>query len=263
MPYANHNDVRLYYEGAGEGEALVLLHGFSLDRRMWRPQVEFFQKHFHVVTPDARGHGLSDVPLSGYSRADRVNDLAGLVDSLGIESFHLVGLSMGGATALGFALAHQERLKSLTLVSTGAAGYGAGKKFAQLDDVARQQGVDVALRRWKTWALGWYKEDKRELRELLDTMISEYSGAVWRDPMRGKYQSEDDLSRAAEITVPTAIFAGELDKMWVPLSERLHERIAGSSLTIYPGAGHMLNLEDPNRFNADLKVFLEGAAGSK
>jgi 3-oxoadipate enol-lactonase len=263
MPYADLNDVRLYYEGAGEGEPLVFLHGFTLDRRMWRPQVEFFQNHYHVITPDARGHGLSDAPLSGYSRADRVNDLAGLVDNLEIESFHLVGLSMGGATALGFALAHQERLKSLTLVSTGAAGYSIGKKISYLDQVAHDEGPEAALDKWKYWSLKFYKEDRRELKELLDTMISDHSAAAWRDPMRGKYPREDDLSRVAGIEVPTLICAGERDKVFVTLATELNDRIAGSLLTIYPGAGHMLNLEEPNRFNADLKVFLEGVAGEK
>ncbi len=170
---------------------------------------------------------------------------------------------MGGATALGYALAHQERLKSLTLVSTGAAGYSIGKKISYLDQVARDEGPAVALEKWKTWSLSFYKEDRRELKELLDKMMSAYSAAGWRDPMRGKYPREDDLSRVAGIKVPTAIFAGALDRVFVTLAGQLHERIAGSQLTIYPGAGHMLNLEEPNRFNADLKVFLEGAAGGK
>jgi pimeloyl-ACP methyl ester carboxylesterase len=258
MPYADLGEFRMYYDGAGEGEALVFLHGFSLDRRMWRPQVEYFRDKYHVITPDARGHGLSDAPLSGYSRADRVQDLARLVDNLKIESFHLVGLSMGGATAIGYALEHQDRLKSLSLVSTGAAGYNVGKKFPRLDQVAKEQSVKAALDKWRSWSLGWYKDDRRELREFLDSMMSEYSGAVWRDPMRGKYPREDDLVRASRIKVPTAIFAGALDKVFVGLAKQLHALIAGSQLVVYPGVGHMVTLEQSDRFNAELKVFLEG-----
>ena len=191
MPHADLGELRLYYEGAGEGEALVFLHGFTLDRRMWRPQVEHFRDRYHVITPDARGHGLSDAPLSGYSRAHRVQDLAQLIDHLKIDSLHLVGLSMGGATAIGYALEHQERLKSLTLVSTGAAGYSPGKKIDRLDQIARESGVAAALAKWKEWSLSFYKDDRRELRDPLDTMMSEYSGAVWKDPMRGQYPRED------------------------------------------------------------------------
>jgi 3-oxoadipate enol-lactonase len=256
MPYADLGELRIYYEGAGEGEALVFLHGFTLDRRMWQPQVEFFRDRYYVITPDARGHGLSDAPLSGYSRVHRVQDLAHLIDQLKIESFHLVGLSMGGSTAIGYALEHQERLKSLTLVSTGAAGYSPGKKFDHLDQVARDEGPSAALEKWRTWSLSFYKDDRRELRDLLDSMMSKYSGAVWKDPMRGKYPREDDLSRVSRITVPTAIFAGELDKVFLTLALLLHESISHSRLNVYENTGHMLNLEQPDRFNSDLEAFL-------
>lgn len=257
MPYAQLDDIRLYYEAAGEGETLVFLHGFSLDRRMWGTQSLFFRERYHVLLPDARGHGLSDAPLTGYSRADRVEDLLRLLNSLEIDRFHLVGLSMGGATSIGFALKYPERLRSLTLVSSGAAGYGVSKKFDKLDHTARDQGVEVALQNWKDWSLAWYRGDKQELGEFMNNMMSGYSGAVWRDPMRGKYPKEDDLSRVSSIRIPTAIFAGELDEIFAHLARKLHERIEGSRLSIYSGVGHMVNLEEPNRFNADLKVFLE------
>ncbi len=252
----------MYYEGAGEGESLVFLHGFTLDRRQYRPQVEFFRDTHHVITPDAKGHGLSDAPLSGYSRADRVEDLAKLVDTLKIERFHLVGLSMGGSTALGYGLAHPERLRSLTLVSSGAAGYGVSKKITKLDRIAREEGVETALATWKRWSLSWYKGDLKKLGEQLETMMDDFSGATWRDPMRGKYPREDDLSRLGEIKVPTAIFAGALDKVFAELAEKLHAGIESSRLKIYENIGHMINLEIPDRFNADLKVFLEGASRS-
>lgn len=261
MPYADLGQFRMYYDGAGEGEALVFLHGFTLDRRMWRPQVEYFSNKYHVITPDARGHGLSDAPLTGYSRADRVQDLIGLVESLNIESFHLVGLSMGGSTAIGYALEHQERLKSLTLVSTGAAGYSVGKKISYLDRLAKEKGVAAALEKWKGWSLGWYRDDQTELREFLNTMMTETSGATWRDPMRGKYPAEDDLSRVDRITVPTALFAGARDKVFAALAEQLHRRIPHSRLCVYDDTGHMLNLEQSERFNTDLEVLLEGVIG--
>jgi pimeloyl-ACP methyl ester carboxylesterase len=88
-------------------------------------------------------------------------------------------------------------------------------------------------------------------------MMNDYSGAVWRDPMRGKYPREYDLEHVHEITVPTTILAGALDKVFVPLAQELHDRIPMSSLTIYENVGHMLNLEAPARFNADLQLFLE------
>jgi len=256
MPHETVNNLRFFYSEEGKGVPLVFLHGFSLDHRMWQPQQEYFSQHYRVICPDARGHGKSDTPLTGYSRAHRVQDLEELVDKLGLERFHLVGLSMGGATAIGHALAHPERLRSCTLISSGAAGYEVSMKFSRLDDVAQRQGVTVALEKWKNWTLSWYKEDRRDLRDLLDRIMSEYSGSIWRDPMRGQYPPEDDLSAVNRISVPTAIFAGRLDKVFAGLANLLHERIPASRLYVYPATGHMVNLEKPDQFNNDVAAFL-------
>ena len=153
MPFANLGDFRLYYEISGQGEPVIFLHGFTLDHRMWQPQLDFFSRHFRVIAPDARGHGRSDITPTGYSRADRVEDLLRFADTLKTGQFHLVGLSMGGSTAIGTALREQSRLKSLTLISTGVAGYGAGKKLDRLDRVGRQAGAEAAKAKWKERAL--------------------------------------------------------------------------------------------------------------
>ncbi|MFZ5979117.1 MAG: alpha/beta fold hydrolase, partial [Candidatus Zixiibacteriota bacterium] len=113
----------MYYEEYGTGEPVVFLHGFTLDHRMWTPQIEFFRPYYRLLIPDARGHGRSDAPATGYGRRDRVEDLKRFADKLKIDRFHAVGLSMGGSTSLGLALDSPERLKSMTLVSSGAAGY--------------------------------------------------------------------------------------------------------------------------------------------
>jgi pimeloyl-ACP methyl ester carboxylesterase len=260
MSYTNADDLSLYYEEHGQGQPLVFLHGFSLDHRMWGPQAAVFRQKYRVILPDARGHGQSDSPQTGYSRTHRVEDLAGLVDNLGIERFHLVGLSMGGATAIGYALKFQERLKSLTLVSSGAAGYSASKKFSKLDDVARSDGVEAAKAKWMDWSLSWYREDRKEIGRLLALMMREFKGAIWSDPMRGKYPKMNDLDEVHKITVPTLIMAGDLDRMFAELASQLHERIVGSHSMIYKNTGHMLNLEQPEAFNRDLEVFLEGVS---
>lgn len=259
MPYAELTSFRLYYEDVGSGEPIIFLHGFSLDRRMWQPQVAHFRDRYRLVLPDAKGHGLSDAPPGGYGRADRVNDLRLLADTLKIERFHLVGLSMGGSTAIGFALGHQERLRSLTLVSTGAAGYGAGKKFSRLDDVGRRDGAAAAKEQWMRWSLAWYERGElARLRPIMEEMMRGYSGAVWTDPMRGKYPKEQDLERVHAIAVPTLIVAGEWDRLFLPLAQQLRDRIDGSELKVYQKTGHMLNLEQPARFNRDLDTFLGG-----
>jgi 3-oxoadipate enol-lactonase len=274
MPYARLGSHRLYYEeylplgrkpsASGEGpdvraalSPMVFLHGFTLDRRMWRPQVDFFSQYYRVILLDSRGHGLSDAPVTGYRRADRVEDLRGFIEYLQIKRFHLIGLSMGGSTAIGYALKYQDRLASLALVSTGAAGYDVSKKIARIDQIAREQGLQTARAKWKETTLTWYKREKRAIRELMETMIDEHSGAIWLDPMRGRYQREDDLQRVHTIKVPVMIFAGAADRIFLPLAKLLHERIPNSTLKVYEEVGHMVNLEAPERFNRELKEFLE------
>ncbi|MBD3403865.1 alpha/beta fold hydrolase [candidate division GN15 bacterium] len=263
MPFADLGEFRLFYEDLGQGPPIIFLHGFSLDSRMWQPQAEAFRERYRLILPDAKGHGRSDAPETNYSRAHRVDDLRRLADILAIERFHLVGLSMGGSTAIGFALAFQERLLSLTLVSTGAAGYGAGKKFSRLDDIGRSEGPEAAKEQWIRWSLAWYKNGRRaELKPFIEKMMRDYSGAVWKDKMRGKYPKENDLDRVDRISIPTLIVAGELDRIFLPLARQLDERIRDSRLRVYEDVGHMVNLEAPERFTADLKAFLEAGAGS-
>jgi pimeloyl-ACP methyl ester carboxylesterase len=262
MPYTTGVDkVRLYYEEAGKGVPIVFLHGFTLDHRMWRGQKDYFSKNYRVIIHDSRGHGKSDAPPTNYSRDTRVDDLLMTLDQLGIDNCHLVGLSMGGSTGILFALKYPERLLSLTLVSTGAAGWNVGKKISKLDEVAQTKGKAAALEQWLEWALQWYKgkEQFREVAQLLEEIMREHSGAIWVDPMRGKYPRMTDLDDVHKIKVATMIMAGELDRVFVPLAKELHKKIAGSRYIIYPGVGHMINLEIPERFNRELGEWVGGS----
>ena len=238
------------------GLPLVFMHGFTLDHRMWQAQATFFGKTHRVLTLDAMGHGKSDAPETGYCRADHVEHLRGFVDALGIDRFHLAGLSMGGTTAIGFALKYQERLASLTLVSSAAAGWDASNKVSLVDRLAREKGLERARRKWKDITLLFYKKDHHDIKRLMEQMIDDHSGAIWMDPMRGYYQRDNDLPNIHKITIPTAIFVGELDRIFVPLAQQMHKSISGSVLHIYEKAGHMLNMEAPQRFNRDLADFL-------
>lgn len=265
MPFAQLGDIQLYYEETGIREArseqraslpIVFLHGFTLDGRMWSDQLEHFGATHHAIAPDARGHGRSDAPTTGYSRRDRVLDLKAFVDSIGLDRFHLVGLSMGGSTSIGFALAHQHRLASLTLVSTGAAGYSVSKKISHIDRMAREKGLEAARAKWREIALMYYKDDKQGIAQRMSAMIDQHSGAIWMDPRRGHYPREEDMPRVHSIDVPTLIMAGSDDKIFAELAALLHERIRGSNLLIYDGFGHMINMEAPTRFNKDLGRFI-------
>lgn len=251
---------RMHYLEYAPGKSespLIFLHGFTLDYRSWLADAEHFSADYHVIVPDAIGHGKSDNPPTNYSRADRVSDCFALMSQLKIEKAHIVGLSMGGSTAIGMALADQNRLTSMTLVDTGAAGYSPGKKVEMIDRMVREKGLETARERWAKNVHLWYNEDQQHIAKLLKTMMDDHSGAIWLDPQRGKYPRTYDLEHIHKIRIPTLIMVGAADRIFVPLAEQLHAKIENSRFFKLEGAGHMLNLEAPERFRAELSSFLE------
>jgi len=265
MPFADiGNDVKLYYDEylpqqGGIATPIVFLHGFTLDRRMWQSQIAFFKDKYHLIILDAKGHGKSSAPATGYSRADRIEDLHRFVNVLGLSPFHLVGLSMGGSTSLGFSLLYPELLRSITLASASATGYKIGPKISRIDKMVKEKGLEAARKKWIQYAVNYYSKEQKAIKENLRLMMQEHSGAPWMDKMRGKYPKPDnDLERVLSLKIPTKIFAGTEDKIFEPLAHILESKISNSSLSVYDGIGHMINMEAPQRFNRDLEEFLVG-----
>ncbi len=262
MPYADiENDAKLFYEeynpkNSGNATPVIFLHGFTLDHRMWEPQAHFFRDKYRLIFVDAKGHGKSSAPDTGYSRADRIEDLNNFINALGLESVHLVGLSMGGSTGLGYIFKYPEKVKSLTLASTSAAGYKIGPKISRIDKMVREKGLEIARKKWIQYAVNYYPEDQIEIKDSLKLMMQEHSGAPWLDRLRGKYPSPgNDLEKLPDIKVPVKIFAGSEDKIFEPLAHILGEKIPNSSVSIFEGVGHMINMEAPERFNIELGKF--------
>ncbi len=257
MPYIDTPDVKLYYEEEGKGIPIVFLHGFTLDRRMWKRQFVFFKGNFRVIAFDSRGHGKSGCPESNYARADRVIDLHHFVQNLKLDKFHLVGLSMGGATALGYAIDYPATLLSLTLVDTAAGGFQPPPKYKDMRDLAMNLPIEEIKRRWQKSTLFYYASKDPDLKKEMSEMMDGHCGNLWTDPNRGKYKDRDDVSLSKQLTLPTLIYVGEKDKFFIPLAKTLHDNIDGSEIEIIPGIGHMSNMEAPERFNLRLEQFLE------
>lgn len=259
--YADVNGTRLYYEVAGEGHPLVLVHGFSLDTRMWDAQVEAFAERFQVVRYDVRGYGRSAVPtVEGYYHAD---DLKGLCDHLGIEGAYVVGLSLGAAISLEFALANPERVDALVLVDpvmwvfdwTPTEGPSAW-------ELGRSAGLEAARHRWLADPLFAPALRNPVSADPLTRIISEYSGWHWMNPDPGILPSPPASEHLEDVAAPTLVVVGELD---VPdfqaVSEILYSRIPGAQKVVLTGAGHMSNMEVPDDFNATVLEFLGSVEG--
>jgi len=275
MPYAinRHNldnsgqpiddELKIHYETSGPRNsakgALVFAHGFTLDWRLWLGQLEYFGagKDCFAVAFDSRGHGLSDAPKTGYSRDHRETDLKAVVDELKLEKFHLIGLSMGGATAIGFAIDYPERLESLTLVSSSVTAYNPSGYQDALTKLAREKDVEAARERWIEAGLRYNDFKSDEARNLMETMMREHSAAPWGDPNRGGYQHRNDLELLEEMNVRTLILVGEKDLKFITMGEKLRDAIPGSKMEIVSNVGHVINIEVPDQFNTRLETWIE------
>ncbi len=259
MPYADLGKYKFYYREYGDrsNPTVVLLHAFTLDSRMWETDALKLSQNYHVIVPDMKGHGKSDAPLSGYTRDERVVDMVKFFECLSLNSLHLVGLSYGGTTAIGIALEYPHLLKSLTLIGTSAAGFKLGTKISRIDKIARDKGIDAAKDKWIKTSLLWYREDQKHIREFVELMMQEHSGAIWNDPKRGNYPQLNDIEKVPSITIPTKIIVGDSDKMFLPLSKKLHGLIPNSKFSIIENSGHLVNLESPDEFREELMSFLE------
>jgi len=255
MPFFNSHGVKIYYEIKGQGEPIIFSHGFSLDSRMWREQLDYFSLNYQTIAIDARGHGKSGAPRTGYAREDRAKDILILANELEFDKFHLVGLSMGGGDALCFAIDNQDRLLSLTLVGTVAAGWKPRRKLKDYASIAKDTGIETAKKLYIDLTMSHYEKRNPDLKKKLGQMMNDFSGQPWLDPMKGKYPIREDIKLSSRLTNPTLIVVGQHDLLVKSVAVQLNETVPGSRLEIIKDVGHMVNLEEPKLFNELLERF--------
>ncbi len=259
--FAEVNGTRLYYEVAGSGQPLVLIHGYALDSRMWNSQFDAFSTQYQVIRYDLRGFGKSAVP-TGESYAYH-EDLKALMEFLGIGRAHLLGLSLGGAIAINFALAYPAATQSLILADVSALdGYEWPEElerwFTPIFNAAKDGDLELAKEHWLN--TGWFipAHEKPDVTVNLNTITSGYSG--WHfsndNPVQSLVPSANE--RLKEINSPTLIMVGERDLSFYnhPIANRLKQQIPNSQKVVIPGVGHMANMEDPKGFNQLVLSFL-------
>ena len=253
----NVNGVRVMVRERGEveGHTLLLVHGFPLDSRMWREQLIALANHARVVAPDLRGHGLSDAPQGPYSMDQHADDLAALLDHLGVKRAIVAGLSMGGYVAFAFWRRHPERVAGIALVDTRAEpDTPAGK--ANRDAIAarvREAGPRVLAEEMlpKLLAPQSLADEKIpvQLREMiLSQPVDGLIGAL--GALRDRFDSTPTLPT---ITVPTLVIVGEADAITPPAdAASMAAQIPGAQLVVIPQAGHLSPMENPRAVNQAL-----------
>jgi len=268
MPYVEATGARLYFEECGYGYPIIFIHEFASDMRGWEAQFRYFSRGYRCIAYNARGYPPSDVPddpsLYGWELA--VDDIAALMRCLGIERAHLVGLSMGGYTALQFGLRHPEKVSAIV-----AAGVGSGSHPSQreawlretsvLSRIFSESGMDMMAERMARGParIQLKYKDPRSWQEFI-ARLRQHSAQGMSNTMTrcqalrpSMHDLRDQLSR---MTVPVWLAVGDEDVRCLETNLLLKSALPNAGLWICPNTGHAINLEEPLAFNAQVESFL-------
>jgi 3-oxoadipate enol-lactonase len=245
----------LFYEVSGSGHPLVFIHAFSVDRRMWEPQIVEFESRFQVIRYDLRGHGRSVAPTEPYTGHE---DLRKLLDALGISSATLVGLSAGAEVAINFAIAYPDRATGLVLAAPGLGGYRL-PPLPWTRPVFEAAAAGDAERAAKLWAQTpiMAMRTNLEATETVTALVMD-NARLWSYQRTERPLSPPAVDRLAEIACPALVIVGEEDLPHIKdVGRLLFNRIANATLVMVPGAAHFPNLDTPDLFNDAVQDFLE------
>jgi len=253
--------VRLHYEETGSGTPIVFVHEFAGDHRSWEPQVRHFSRRYRCIAYSARGYPPSDVPEDAerYSQARARDDIRCVLDALGIQRAHVVGLSMGAFATLHFGITYGYRALSLTIAG---GGYGAHPaQYAKFQEDARANAAAIRRDGMERFAATYghgptrvqfqYK-DPRGFAEHI-RQLAGHSATGSANTMLG-YQARrpslyDLTAEMARIDVPTLILAGDEEEPCLEVCLLMKRAIRTAGLAILPKSGHGINLEEPALFN--------------
>ena len=260
--YAEVNDTRLYYEVAGSGDAILLIHGNGGDRRHWDEQFEVFAKNYRVVRFDVRGFGKSAMPVEGQPY--RCNDdIKALLEFLGISNAHIAGFSLGCGFAVDFVIEHPEMVRSLIAVGPWIFGYRSesipemSSSLADIPKILEKEGKASAFEYWMNSPV--FKESFRDPAVYDRVMEIGKDFNFWhfthKDPIQ--YLTPNANEQLDKIQVPVLIVTAEFDlKPCREMADYLEKTIQNSQKVDLMDAGHVMALEKPEEFNKAVLDFL-------
>jgi pimeloyl-ACP methyl ester carboxylesterase len=252
MPRLDRDGVEIYYEVHGEGQPLLLTHGYSATSQMWRGQIEPFSRRYKLILWDMRGHGASDYPTDqgAYSEEATVADMAALLDVVGADKAIVGGLSLGGYMSLAFHLAHPGRVEALLIIDTGP-GY---RKDAPRD--GWNQNALRTAQRYESEGLGGLAGGSVEMRTSTHRNAEGLARAA-----RGMLTQRDGrvIDSLPHVTVPSLVVVGANDTPFLIASDYMAGKIPGARKLVIPNAGHAANIDQPQAFNEGVLGFLSDA----
>jgi 3-oxoadipate enol-lactonase len=250
--------VELGYDEAGEGEVLLLVHGFPVDRRIWRHQVSGLSDVRRVVAVDLRGRGKSPAPAeAGWSMDTYAGDLADTIAAIGVDAVDLGGISMGGYIAFALLRRHPELVRSLILVSTRATPdppeYQTGRVTTA--ERARRFGTGALAGSMLPNLLG--EGASEEVQEEVRAMFEAIPGDTSANDSLAMKDRADSTPMLGSIKVPTLVIEGAAEQLLPAGSAKaLADGIPGARLASIPGGGHFVPFENPDEVNKTIRKFL-------
>lgn len=268
MPHTDINGARMYYEAAGSGEAVVLLHAGIADSRMWNEQFAPLSEDFYAVRYDLRGYGQTTAPTMAYSHLE---DLRALLDHLGIQCAALIGCSNGGRVAMNFTLAHPERVTALVMVCSSPGGFKyEGKAPALWDEIVKTYDTGdldtVARLEAQLWAAGPERDPATVDQRMLELVTEMNLIALKNEETVGEEKpfAPPAVGRLGEIRVPTLVIVGEMDSpVTIEAGKIMEQGIANVKRVNMPDTAHLPSMEHPQQFNAIVVDFLEQVLDQK
>jgi proline iminopeptidase len=268
MPHATtRDDVRIYFEEAGQGTPIIFLHEFAADTTNWEPQMRYLSRGHRCITYSARGYTPSDVPAGDvYTYQHFYTDALAVLDHLKIERAHLVGLSMGAYSSLQIGLNAPQRALSMTL-----AGVGSGSELENLEAWRKQCRANAE--QFETLGAAEVAKVTREAPSRIPFLVKDPRGhadfyaALARHDSKGSantmrgfqggrpsiYTLTDAIKKVA---TPALIICGDEDDPCIGASLFLKKHLPAAGLAMFPKSGHVLNLEEPALFNEHVERFV-------
>lgn len=260
----NVNGVRLAYQANGEVSkpALLLVHGFPLDSGMWEAQLEGLAGNAYMIAPDLRGHGRSDAPPGPYSMEQHADDLAALLDYLGVRKAVVAGLSMGGYVTLAFWRRHPDRVAGLALLDSRASAdtpEGRAGRTATIERV-RERGVEVLAEEMLPRMLSPENLSDERIAGRVREIVLRQPAEGMTGALAALREREDNAATLTSITVPAIVVVGEHDAITPPdVALAMAREIPNARPIVVANAGHMSPMENPEEVNLALIELLARA----
>lgn len=260
--FLDANGARIYYEVDGAGEPVLLIHAGVANLRMWDDQVATFRDGYRAIRYDTRGFGRTETDAVQFSNRA---DAAAVLDHVGERSAHVVGLSRGANIALDFTLEQPDRVRSLVVASGGIGGYESPAEAPESTWEEPERAIEA--RDWDAvteWETAYWADGPGQPRDRVPAVREKVHGWVLENYRAEKEEGQPKplqppaIERLGDLRVPLLVVLGTLDDPGTVESMRhLAGVVPGARLEAFEGAAHMVNLEQPERFNAVVRALLD------